>query len=86
MNNNSGISALSLGQKVTEEKIERFNTTETKKGNFGAININQRVIENKIFNIDDDDDDTYHKFKKIHKGKKYKIHDNGEISYYDNML
>jgi hypothetical protein len=74
------------GARVEELKTETFSTEETKKSNFGAININQKVIENKIFNIDDDDDDVYKSFKKVHKGKKYKISDNGDITYFDNKL
>jgi hypothetical protein len=80
---NNGISG---GTKVETIQTETFPTEETKKSNFGAININQKVIENKIFNIEDDDDDDYSNFKKVHKGKKYKISDNGDITYFDNKL
>ena len=42
------------------------------------------MIENKGFSIEDDEDDKFNYLKKNYKGKKYKIHDNGELTYFDN--
>lgn len=73
---------LAVKPKETEEtlKTEGSRTKEI----VGAFNINQKVIENKIFNIEEDVEEDPENVLKCFKGKRHKVDDSGDMTYFNN--